>query len=109
MSKPVCLIVCGGKDCRDGKGFDAVMRLAADTPGSLEAPCQGLCHGPIIAIKQGRAVLWFSHVRSKSMRKSVARALQNGPIDPHLAEREVAKRRNTIRHKGRLKRIAEYG
>ena len=106
MSDPTCLsrlVVCTGKDCRRDKGFDELMRLAEHTPGSLEAPCQGLCHGPIVAVRNGDEVRWFEKVRSKSMRKRLAEMASTGRAPKRLREREVTKRHNIVRGGRRVK------
>lgn len=106
MSKPTCLtrlVVCTGKDCRGDKGFDKLRQLAENTAGSAEAPCQGLCHGPIVAVQQGDEVRWFEKVRSKSMRKRVADLAATGRTSKDLRKREVTKRRNTVRGARRIK------
>ena len=105
MSKPVCLVICSGKNCRGEKGFDKLMNLAQCSKGSLQAPCQGLCHGPIIAVKDGSSVHWFSHIRSRSSRKLVTKSLMKGRIDKDLARLEVTKRRDIVRSAGRLRPV----
>lgn len=106
MSKPVCLIVCGGKDCRSDKGFDELMDLASETKTALQAPCQSLCHGPIAAVRSGSDVRWFSHIRSKSMRKALVEMMATGRVPKELSKHEVTKHRNELKGSGRLKRIA---
>lgn len=108
MSKPACLprlVVCTGKDCRGDKGFDKLVHLAERTKGSLEAPCQGLCHGPIVAVQQGDEVRWFENVRSKSIRKLVAEMARSGRAAKSLGKHEVKKRHNIIRGERRLKHL----
>ena len=103
MSKPVCLIVCTGKDCRGDKGYRQLVDMAAACEHSLQAPCQGLCDGPIVAIKNGDEVRWFSHAGSKSIRKMLAKALHTGHAKKDLRKLEVRKRRDTLRGAGRVK------
>ncbi|MEO6124972.1 MAG: hypothetical protein ABIR32_14805 [Ilumatobacteraceae bacterium] len=106
MSKPVCLprlLVCTGKHCRKDKGFAKLVSLASETTGSLEAPCQGVCNGPVVAVQQGDDVRWFEKVRSKSLRKRVAVMAASGRSGKDLRNHEVTKRHNIVRGERRMK------
>jgi len=115
VSKPLCiprLMVCTGKDCRGDKGFDKLVTMASRTNGPLAAPCQGVCHGPVVAVQLGNEVHWFEKVRSKSMRKSVAalaspgRAGKDSKDSRDLSKHEVTKRHNIVRGARRLKPLS---
>ncbi|HRE00905.1 MAG TPA: hypothetical protein PLV68_06370 [Ilumatobacteraceae bacterium] len=113
MGQPRCLptlIVCTGKDCRDEKGYRSLLDLARDEHGSLAAPCQGLCDGPVVAVRYGDDVRWYRRARSKSARKLLAKLLHSshpgtGKAAQGLREFEVRKRHNIIRGSNRLKQL----
>jgi len=115
MSKPICLprlVVCTGKDCRGDKGFDKLVTMASRTNGALAAPCQGVCHGPVVAVQRGDDVDWFEKVRSKSMRKRVVALASSGKsgkagkAGKDLVKHEVTKRHNIVRGARRLKPLS---
>jgi hypothetical protein len=103
---PACLVVCAGKDCRNAKGFDMLCDTASACPGSLRAACQGLCHGPIVGVQTRHGIRWFSRVRTRKMRAALVTAATTGKISKRLRANEVRKRRNVVRHPGRLVDLA---
>jgi hypothetical protein len=102
MSAPTCIVVCAGKDCRNAKGFAKLRRTAAGVPGSMEAPCQGLCHGPIVGLRVGGDIRWVSRVRSAKMRAALVKAAARGQLGKRLRAREVRARRGVLRAGRRL-------
>jgi len=106
MTRPTCLtsglLVCTGKKCRRDKGFEAMVEMAGDTARAHEAPCQGLCNGPIVGLHVDGELRWFSHVRSKKMRSLVAKMIGNGHVPKKLRDREVRKHRGEVRGANRL-------
>lgn len=98
-----CLLVCTGKDCRDAKGFTALMELARELPGGVEVPCQSLCHGPIAGVVTSSGVRWVSRVRTKQARHRVGRAVERGRLGSTLRAEEVRSRRGVVRGAGRAR------
>jgi hypothetical protein len=103
---PACLVVCAGKDCRNAKGFDKLCDTAGSCTGSQQAACQGLCHGPIVGVQTRHGIRWFSRVRTRKMRAALVVAARTGEIGKRLRTNEVRKRRNVIRHPGRVADLA---
>lgn len=109
MSTPTCLsrtlVVCTGKDCRNDKGFDKLVDMAGRIDGSLESACQGLCHGPVVGVREGEDVRWYEKMRSKSMRERLVEVIASGRAAKDLRKHEAKKRHNVVRHPRRLKRL----
>ncbi len=102
MAAPACLIVCAGKDCRGSKGFDALAEVASEERGSLQAPCQGLCHGPIVGVRIRGEVRWFDRIRNSKEREALVKAVRREHIGDRLGDHEVRSRRGELKHSGRL-------
>lgn len=105
MSTPDAVIVCVGKDCRRAPGFDALLAAAARVPGSCQVPCQDLCHGPIVGVRIDGDVRWFHRIRKRGHREAVLRSVARGRFVRSLADREVRKRRQVVRHPGKVRAI----
>lgn len=106
MSAPACIVVCVGKDCRSSKGFSKLRRAAAGVPGSMEVPCQGLCHGPVAGVRVGGDIRWVSRVRNGKMRAALVKAARRGRLSDRLHAHEVRKRRGVLRAARRLSPLA---
>lgn len=106
MSKPVCLVVCTGKDCRADKGFAELVDAAADVKHAHQAPCQGLCHGPIAGVVVGGEMHWFARVRTKALRRALLDLVRTGHTPKALREHETRKHHGRLRHRGRLRSIS---
>lgn len=109
MAEPACLIVCSGKDCRNSKGYSALIHVAQRTEQAMTAPCQGLCHGPIVGIRDAGGIRWFSRVRGLKMRQAVVDAAASGRLRKRLRAEEIGKRRNVIRGSSRLRPLTAHG
>ena len=106
MPRPTCitsgLLVCTGKKCRSDKGFAEIVDLAGATTRAHEAPCQGLCNGPIVGLHVDGELRWFAHVRTKKMRNLVTKMMEQGRVPNKLRGREVRKHRGDVRGAHRL-------
>lgn len=99
--QPTCvtagLLVCTGKDCRHAKGWDAMVDLAAGTPRAHEAPCQGVCKGPVIGFAINGTVRWFGRLKSAKQRSRVLAMATSGSVPKKLTDRESRSRRGRVR------------
>ena len=106
MDRPTCLtsglLVCTGKKCSRSKGFDALVLLAGSTSRAHEAPCQGLCKGPVVGLDVQGEVRWFAKVRGKKLRSRIQQLISTGRVPTQLRERESLKRRGQVRGGRRL-------
>jgi hypothetical protein len=105
MSKPTCLLVCVGKDCRRSEGFDELLVAVRGLEHVEQAPCQDLCHGPIVAVRIDGELRWFDRIRKHKQRTAVLRAVASGRIGDDLRRLEIRKRRNELRHGGKTRRL----
>ena len=97
MSRPVCLLVCTGKDCRRADGYDELVDLAVEVTNARGVPCQDLCHSPVVGVAIGDSVRWYEKVRKGRLRAAVLRSVRRGTFDGELADQEVRKRRDDMR------------
>ena len=106
MSRPTCitsgLLVCTGKKCRHSKGFTKLVELAGARARAHEAPCQGLCNGPIVGLHVEGELRWFSRIRSKRTRFLVTKMIDAGQVPKPLRAREVRRHRGDVRGAHRL-------
>lgn len=112
MTRPTCLtsglLVCTGKDCRGSKGFNEMVEMAGDSPRSHEAPCQGLCNGPVVGMQVDGELRWFSRLRSAKKRALVTKMLASAHVPGKLREREARKRRGIVRGQRRLHPLDQH-
>jgi hypothetical protein len=105
---PTCLsdarlVVCTGKDCRRDKGYDRLVEIAERSPGAVGVPCQGLCDGPIAAVKVKGEWRWYDRARGGAVRRALVEAARRGKAGKVLRGREITKRRGAVRGAARAK------
>lgn len=104
MSKtPPCrVMVCVGGPCRKARGHGQLVRLAAQSGNGATVACQGICDGPVVGLEIAGATRWYRRIRGSRRRSLVVEALRKRRVDARLKSREVANRRNELRHPKRL-------
>jgi hypothetical protein len=107
VTKPACITatvaVCVGKDCRAAKGFDKLLEVVSASQRPRQVPCQDHCDGPVIGLRVNGKVRWFVRVRTKELRRALAKSLKTGELDDRLAASEFKKARGKIRHENQVK------
>jgi hypothetical protein len=106
VGRPVCLqpIVCVGKDCRRERGFEDLIASLADARcAAQQVACQDLCHGPIVGLRRGDKVRWYSGVRTKKLRAAVVSSVVRDDTSKRLAGHEVKTARHELRRRRTLR------
>jgi hypothetical protein len=98
--------VCTGKDCRREDGYDKLLRAVRAVDATVDqVPCQDICKGPVAGVELEGRWHWFAKLRTKRRRRALAETACHGRIDDALAEREVRKRRGTLRHPKQMRAL----
>jgi hypothetical protein len=93
--EPFVVLVCGGKHCRHAKGYSDVVELLAST-SVKRVGCQDICSSPVVGIRRGTQVRWYSHISGKRL-TALGKTIRVGRATARLRSAEVRKRRNKQR------------
>ena len=94
--------MCVGGSCRRSKGHAKVLSLVQSTGIGSTIPCQDICKGPVVGIRDRTDTRWYRRVRGDT-RRAFERFLRFGTRPKALRAAEVLKCRNKVRH-GRRQR-----
>jgi (2Fe-2S) ferredoxin len=95
MTKLPKIHLCDGKKCA-AKGGHHALHEALEPIARIHAMrCQGICRGPVVALKVDGVMEWFERVNKTKARQRLVELLRTGAMSKTLAKRRLAKRSGT--------------
>lgn len=86
---PPCVLVCGGKSCRQAKGYHELVAGMVALAEVKKVKCVDVCEGPVVGVKLDGKTIWFERMRSDKVRAAVATLLHKRKIPKKLRPHRV--------------------